>query len=134
MRTVFLFPRAGREETARRLDELVAPHQVPGRDTEWVLDNLLWIRLGDRDAGLYSDWDAGLLEALSAAWGGSLPGWAVVADVSGRVTGQDQVRRLVSALAAPGGHVLDDHGGQVWAAAEIASGAVTYGWPGFVRA
>jgi hypothetical protein len=133
MRTVFLFPRAERQETARRLDELAISHQLPGQRTEWVLENLAWIRLDDRDAGLYAGWEPEDLTALRAARGGTLPSWAVVAGSSSRISGQEQVQRLVCALAAPDGHVADEHDGRIWAAAEVASGAVIYGWPGFSR-
>lgn len=133
MRTVFLFPRTGRQETARRLDGLAISHQLPGQRTEWVLEDLAWIRLEDRATWLYADWEPEDLAALRTARGGSLPGWTVVADISSRISGQQSVQRLVCALAAPDGHVADDHDGRIWAAAEIASGAVIYSWPGFSR-
>jgi hypothetical protein len=133
LRTVFVFPRVGREETIRRLGVLAAAHVLANQVTEWILDDVLWIRLLDSNAGLYDDWEPGLRKALARAQGGALPSWAIIVDVSGRVSGQDQVRRLIAAVAAADGHVLDDHDGEIWTAFEVTSGEVAYGWPGFSR-
>lgn len=134
MRTVFVFPDVSREEAVKRLNGLARAYELPDRMTEWIFQGVLWIRLQDKTGGLYDDWDLPACGALARSHRGELPGWAVVADVSSRVTGQDQVRQLVTALVNDDGLVVDDFSDEVWPAADIASGAVHYGWPGFAIA
>ena len=129
MRTVFLFPRLAREEITRRLDDLAGP----GNLDEWILDDAMWIRLVDRDGGLYDDWEEELQRALARAADGTAPSWAVVADVSSHLPGDAIVKRLVEALADSDGHVLDDQGDSIWTASQVVSGEVVFGWPGFSR-
>jgi hypothetical protein len=129
VRTVFIFPRLGREEIVRRLDDLAGPASLD----QWILDDALWIRLVDVAGGLYADWDDKLRGALAHAEGGTEPGWAVIADVSSHVPGDAIVRRLVDTLTDGDGHVIDDHGGSIWTASQVLTREVAYGWPGFSR-
>jgi hypothetical protein len=129
VRSVFVFPRLGSEEIIRRLDDLAGPASLD----QWVLDNVLWIRLVDRDGGLYADWDEDLQRALARAEGGTAPTRAVIADVSSHVAGDAIVKRLVEALTDCNGHVLDDYGDSIWTASQVITGEVVYGWPGFSR-
>ena len=99
----------------------------------WILDDAMWIRLVDRDGGLYDDWDEDLQRALARAVGGTGPSWAVVADVSSHVPGDAIVKRLVEALTDGDGYVLDDCGDSIWTASQVITGEVIYGWPGFSR-
>jgi hypothetical protein len=129
VRSVFVFPRLGREEIIRRLDDLAGPASLD----EWILDDALWIRLVDRDGGLYADWDEERQRALAHAEGGAAPSRAVMADVSSHVPGDAIVKRLVEALTDGDGHVLDDYGDKIWTASQVITGEVVYGWPGFSR-
>ena len=81
MRTIFVFPRASREETVRRLDGFAPTRTLPNLEAEWVLDDVVWIRLRDNaDAGLFDDWDPGMVDALAKAQGGVVAPWALIAD------------------------------------------------------
>jgi hypothetical protein len=88
VRTVIIFPRLGREEIVRRLDDLAGRASLD----QWILDDALWIRLVDVAGGLYADWDDKLRGALAHAKGGTEPSWAAVADVSSHVPGDAIVR------------------------------------------
>src|SRR5215813_11556820 len=80
MRTIFVFPRASREETVRRLDGFAPTRTLPNLEAEWVLDDVVWIRLRDNaDAGLFDDWDPGMVDALAKAQGGVVAPWALIA-------------------------------------------------------
>jgi hypothetical protein len=132
MRTVFIFPTCPRGEAATRLDRLTSARAGDQSVDEWTMDDVLWIRVRDRVGALYDDWDLKIQAALSVANGGELPDWAVIVDVSGRVTGEAEVRRVVSAVAGTG-LVVDDQADVIWNAAEVAAGDVAYGWAGFHR-
>ncbi|MFJ1540062.1 hypothetical protein ACIODS_16100 [Micromonospora chalcea] len=60
------------------------------------------------------------VRALSRARGGR-PSWAVHVDVSGRVDGTAEVRRLTSVLLGQGGVAMDDYSDHVWTAEQIAA-------------
>ncbi|GLY54580.1 hypothetical protein [Lentzea sp. NBRC 102530] len=118
MRSVFVFPRLDRAGVAAVLDAL-----SPRQNTPWFVDDALYVDLDSEAEGcLYQDWEPEAVEQLTAAFGGR-PSWAVQIDVSGRVDGTEQVRRLVLALLDAGGVATDDYSDHAWTADEIRSGA-----------
>jgi hypothetical protein len=76
----------------------------------------------DKSAPLYCDWESSATDALTAALG-RLPTWCVVADISGRIPADAEVRAFVLPLLAGGGVVQDDYSDHCWTAAEITADA-----------
>jgi hypothetical protein len=73
----------------------------------------------DERAPLYCDWEPAAVERLRAARG-RVPSWSVTADISGRISGDAEVRALVLALLAEDGVALDDYSDHCWSASQIA--------------
>lgn len=53
---------------------------------------------------------------------GAVPSWAVIADVSGRVPGDTEVRSLLRAVLAEGGVAVDDYSSHPWTLDEVEAG------------
>ncbi|MGC4805436.1 hypothetical protein [Micromonospora sp. DT233] len=114
MRSVFVFPALELAAVVALLDRL-----SPGQRHPWLLDGCLYGELTSEDDGLYLDWEPAAVLGLSRACR-RRPGWALRVDVSGRVDGTAEVRRLTLALLAQGGIAMDDYSDHPWTAAEIA--------------
>jgi hypothetical protein len=126
MRTVFIFPAGERAETVASLDR-----HLPQQGDWWTLDRALCITIDDEQAGhLFSDWDPSDVAALETAIGHH-PTWAVRAEISGRIDGTAEVRRLVALLLEHGGVATDDYSAHPWTLREIESGAVVGGLRSF---
>ena len=119
MRAVFVFPRAPQEAVDQILDRL----GPPGADQygEWRVDGVLCVQTQTQEAGLYADWLYDDVVALERAFG-AVPSWAVIADVSGRVPGDTEVRALLRALLAGGGVAVDDSSSHPWTLGEVEAG------------
>jgi hypothetical protein len=63
--------------------------------------------------GLYEDWDADGLRALRYIVG-SLPRYAVIADVGGRIPGDREVASFLRSVIGRGGYAMDDYSDDVW--------------------
>ncbi|MGC4894497.1 hypothetical protein [Micromonospora sp. DT31] len=120
MRTVFVFPDMTQAAVVELLDRM-----SPGQDAPWLVDGCLYAELTGGDE-LYSDWEPEAVRDLTRACG-RLPYWAVQVDVSGRVDGTAEVRRLISALLVDGGVAIDDYSDHPWTAADIADEVVADG-------
>lgn len=114
MRSVFVFPGLERAAVVALLDRLSPDQRHP-----WLVYGCLYPDLTGEDEHLYADWEPAAVRALSDACGGR-PSWAVHVDVSGRVDGTAEVRRLTSALLARGGVAMDDYSDHAWTAEQIA--------------
>ncbi len=122
MRSVFVFPAAGRADTVAALDR-----HLQRQGDRWTLPEGLYASIDDEQTGyLFSDWDPDDVAALETAVG-HRPTWAVQVGISGRIDGTTEVCRLVALLLAHGGVALDDYSAHPWAPAEIESGAVVDG-------
>ncbi|MCT2279749.1 hypothetical protein M3G91_19235 [Micromonospora chalcea] len=115
MRTVFVFPALAQAAVVALLDRLSPDQRHP-----WLVDGCLYADLTGEDEHLYADWEPVAVRALSRARGGR-PSWAVHVDVSGRVDGTAEVRRLTSVLLGRGGVAMDDYSDHVWTAEQIAA-------------
>ena len=115
MRSVFVFPRADQEEVRGRLSRLETPDI-----------SVSVVPSAEDPAPLYRDWEPSAIGSLEAALG-QLPPWCVVCDVSGRIPGHEEVRRIVLELLADGGVAVDDYSEHCWTAAEIAGDATVDG-------
>ncbi|MFD0598408.1 hypothetical protein ACFQZ4_44055 [Catellatospora coxensis] len=123
MRSVFVFPAGERAETVATLDR----HLLRGGD-DWVLEGKLWIGFvtGRDFGGIF--WDRGPDDvALVEAAVGSLPGWGLQIDVSGRIDGAAEVGYAVAMLLERGGVAVDDYSAHPWTLPEIESGTVVDG-------
>ncbi|SHJ35420.1 hypothetical protein SAMN05421803_105217 [Nocardiopsis flavescens] len=122
MRTVFVFPAAGLDETVGTLDR-----HLPGRRLPWVMEGCLYIELEVEGTDhLFTDWEPGAVAALDAALGYH-PSWGLQVDVSGRVDGTAEVHRMAALLLRGGGVAVDDYSDHPWTPREIADGAVVGG-------
>lgn len=119
MRAVFAFPSASQEAVEQVLDSL----GPPGADEhgEWRVDGVLCVQTRTQEAGLYADWLYDDVVALERAVG-AVPSWAVVADVSGRVPGDTEVRALLRAVLSDGGVAVDDYSSHPWTLEEVDAG------------
>src|SRR4051812_22037225 len=118
MRLVFVFPRQGHVDIVAALDAL-----SPQQNEPWLVDDVLYVGLDSEDDGfLYADWEPEAVDHLTAVIG-HRPAWAVVINVSGRVDGTEQLRRLVLSLLDVGGVAMDDYSDHAWTANDIRSGA-----------
>ena len=115
MRSVFVLPRAEQEAVRDRLSRLETPDI-----------SVSIIPSPDDPTPLYGDWEPSDVAALEAALG-QLPPWCGVCDVSGRIPGHVEVRRIVLELLADGGVAVDDYSEHCWTAAEIAGDATVDG-------
>ncbi|MEN3356489.1 MAG: hypothetical protein V7637_471 [Mycobacteriales bacterium] len=121
MRSVFAFPVRPQGEIQALLDQAGQRSEiVPGR-VEWIIDNVLWIRVRADVEGLYADWDSDAIVALTTAVG-SRPSYAVIADVSGRVAGHPEVACFLHVVIGSGGHAMDDYSEDVWTYEQITAG------------
>jgi len=114
VRTVFVFPELGQASVVALLDRL-----SPGQRNPWLVDGCLYGELTGAGEDLYADWEPEAVRGLTRACG-RLPGWALQVDVSGRVDGTVEVRRLTLALLVRGGVAVDDYSDHPWTAEEIA--------------
>ena|GEM_PF-3331988 len=122
MRNVFVFPAGAREETVATLDR-----HLPDQRHPWTMGGNLYVEIDDEGEGqLFSDWDPDDVASLEAALG-SHPTWAVRIDVSGRIDGTLEVRKVVALMLKRGGVALDDYSSHAWTLVEITSGAVVGG-------
>jgi hypothetical protein len=121
VRNVFVFPSRGRAGTAAVLDR-----HLPGTRGMWCADGLNAYVDDVRTGYLFSDWDPEDVAVLEAALG-RRPAWAVQIDVSGRIEGAEEVRRVLALLLDAGGVAVDDHSAHPWTLAEVESGAVVGG-------
>ncbi|MFD3687183.1 hypothetical protein ACFWTE_20490 [Nocardiopsis sp. NPDC058631] len=122
MRTVFVFPASDRVATVAALDRHLSRH-----GDAWSLDGALYVDVDDERTGLlFSDWDPDDVAVLETDLG-HRPEWAVQADISGRVDGTAEIRRLVELLLEHGGRAVDDYSAHPWTLEEIESGAVVGG-------
>ncbi|WP_203885856.1 hypothetical protein [Planotetraspora kaengkrachanensis] len=112
MRGVFLFPDIEQAAVVALLDE-----RSPGQRHPWFADGCLYVWLTTED--LYLDWEPETVGSLTRACG-RLPEWMLEVEVSGRVDGTAEVRRLTSALLAQGGIAMDDYSDHPWTAEEVA--------------
>ncbi|MEU2610610.1 hypothetical protein ABZ570_03330 [Micromonospora sp. NPDC007271] len=115
MRTVFIFPDMEQAAVVALLDRL-----SPGQRHPWLVDGCLYGELTSEDEYLYLDWEPEAVRELSRACG-RRPSWALQVDVSSRVDGTVEVRRLALALLAHGGIATDDYSDHPWTAEEIAN-------------
>jgi hypothetical protein len=124
VRSVFVFPLAELDDVRRRLTRLAREEH----DNDWTIgavdstDPAPYVLIDstyDKSAPLYCDWDSSEMQSLEAALG-QLPTWSVVCDVSGRISGDLEIRSLVLELLADGGVALDDYSEHCWTATEIA--------------
>ncbi|RBQ05616.1 hypothetical protein DQE82_25165 [Micromonospora sp. LHW51205] len=121
MRAVFVFPAMAQAAVVALLDRLSPDQRHP-----WLVDGCLYPDLTDEDEHLYADWEPAAVRALSRARG-DRPRWAVQVDVSGRVDGTVEVRRLTLTLLGRGGVAMDDYSDHVWTAEQIAADATVDG-------
>jgi hypothetical protein len=122
MRTVFMFPVTGRDETVAMLDR-----HLPAQREPWVMEGALYIDVDDERTGyLFRDWEAEDVAVLDAALGYH-PVWALQVDVSGRVDGTAGLRRLAALLLGDGGVAFDDYSEHAWTLREIEDGTVVDG-------
>lgn len=118
VRSVFVFPAGDRDRTRAALD------RIAGDGDPWVLPAddgsgpALYVRIGSPDP---AEWTADELGAVTRACGRPAD-WTVAVDVSGRVPGGAEVRRLVLALLDDGGVAVDERSGDLWTAAGIEAG------------
>lgn len=100
---------------------------LPRQRTPWVMDGALYVNVVDeRDGLLFSDWEGEHVQAVQEAMG-HRPAWAVQVDISGRINGTAEVRRLAVHLLARGGVATDDYSDRCWTCQEIADGTVVDG-------
>ncbi|PJE96941.1 hypothetical protein CUT44_15415 [Streptomyces carminius] len=122
MRTVFMFPVAERADTAACLDRHLA-----GGGGSWTFAEGLYVVIDDEETGcLFRDWAPEEVALLEAALGYH-PTWAVQVDVSGRIDGTAEVRRLAALLLRQGGVAFDDYSEHAWTLREIESDALFEG-------
>ncbi|MER7443866.1 hypothetical protein [Micromonospora avicenniae] len=121
MRTVFIFPAMEQAAVVALLDRL-----SPGQRHPWLMDGCLYGNLTSEDEYLYLDWEPEAVQGLSRACG-RRPSWVLQVDVSGRVDGTVEVRRLTLALLTQGGIAMDDYSDHPWTADEIARDVVVDG-------
>ncbi len=132
MRTVFVFPNADLNWVKQRLTAMA--REDHGR--EWFIGaatepslTALYVRIdrtSDEAAPLYCDWEPAAMEAVRVALG-RLPEWSVVADISGRIPGDEEVWAFVLELLANGGVAVDDYSHHCWTRAEVAENSVVNG-------
>ncbi|MGC5021317.1 hypothetical protein [Micromonospora sp. DT47] len=115
MRGVFVFPSIEQAAVVALLDHLSLGQRHP-----WLVDGCLYVELTTEDDCLYRDWEPEAVRGLSRACG-QRPSWAFQIDVSGRVDGTAEVRRLTLTLLAQGGIAMDDYSDHPWTAEEIAN-------------
>ncbi|MCE7005619.1 hypothetical protein LWC34_22725 [Kibdelosporangium philippinense] len=111
---MIVFPIRDRADVEAMLDAI-----SPGQNEPWLVDGNLYVYItapGDE----YWELDE-IVTVIDAV--GEWPDWAVGIDVSGRIDGTEEVRRLVLALLDRGGVGFDDFSEHAWTAAEIESGA-----------
>jgi hypothetical protein len=113
VRSVFVFTTVDRPSLEKTLD-LLGERQTD----QWVLWEVLDVRIDEPP-----DWADGLephrQQAIASAMGG-VPPRVVVADISGRVPGLGEARRLAHAVLELGkGVALDDYSDHAWSIAEI---------------
>ncbi|MEU0490374.1 hypothetical protein ABZ249_14200 [Nocardiopsis sp. NPDC006139] len=122
MRTVFVFPGTGREETAALLDR-----HLPRSGGTWVMPDVLYAHIDDEPAGLlFRDWEPEEVARIDAALGRH-PDWALQVDVSRRVEGAAELLPLLALLLEHGGVAADDHSPHAWTLREIEDGTVVDG-------
>jgi hypothetical protein len=117
MRTVFAFPTAPRHAIIELLDQMMPP-RWQGR---WTDGNLFVGLEDERDDGLFGEgdgWEPEEVRLVDEALGRH-PTWAVVADVSGRIDGTDEVRAFLAQVIEDGGVALDDYSNHCWTLREI---------------
>ncbi|MEV7550926.1 hypothetical protein AB0N89_15000 [Amycolatopsis sp. NPDC089917] len=117
MRSVFVFPRLDQAGIVAALDAL-----SPSQNEPWLVEDVLYCWLKSEDDHLYQGWEQEADEHLIPAIG-HRPDWAIEIEVSGRVEGTGQLRRLVLTLLEHGGVVTDDFSDHAWTASEIRSHA-----------
>ncbi|OOC02148.1 hypothetical protein [Amycolatopsis azurea] len=117
MRSVFVYPHLDQVGTVAVLDAL-----SPGQNAPWLVEGVLYCWLESEDEYLYQGWEPDGVEHLTVTIG-HRPDWAIEIEVSGRVDGTEQLRRLVLTLLEHGGVVTDDYSDHAWTAGEIRSHA-----------
>jgi hypothetical protein len=129
MRSIFVHLRdASESEVAAFLQETYPFQQGPVWISEVVGDACLYIDFfrPDQDGGVPSEWDD------IARDFGEVPTVNVIADVSGRHPGDEQIRGLVTALLARfNGAATDGYTCHMWSLDEIVSGHRVEGHPFF---
>ncbi|MFL1379742.1 hypothetical protein [Nocardiopsis protaetiae] len=122
MRTVFMFPATGRDETITMLDR-----RLPAQRDPWIMEDALYIDVDDERTGyLFRDWEPEDVAVLDAALGYH-PAWALQVDVSGRVDGTAELHRLAALLLQHGGAAFDDYSRHAWTLREIEDGTLVDG-------
>lgn len=122
MRTVLMFPVVDRAETVAGLDQHLA-----GGDGSWTFAERVYVVIDDEGTGcLFRDWEPDELAILEAALGYH-PTWGVQVDISGRIDGTAEVRRLAALLLRRGGVAFDDYSEHAWTLQEIESGTAIEG-------
>lgn len=122
MRTVFMFPVTGRDETVAMLDR-----HLPAQRDPWSMEGALYIDVDDERTGyLFCDWDPGEVALVDAALGYH-PTWALQVNVSGGVDGTAELHRLAALLLGSGGVAFDCYSDHAWTLREIEDGTVVDG-------
>lgn len=114
MRSVFAFTTASRREIEVVLDDLATDDGHGG----WTIQDRVWVSVDDPP-----DWIDGFEDVrplVEATLGTDIR--LVVGDVSGRIEGSEEARRLALAILALGpGVALDDHDETFWTADDLRS-------------
>jgi hypothetical protein len=137
MRSVFIFPDSDLGTTVKRLDELSPRHHDASLEDmvhrpqesapyRWVIDGALYADLVEDQDLFFDGWEPEDVEAVQHALG-HRPPFSIQIDVSGRIDGTAEVRRLTLALLGGGGVALDDYSNHAWTASEIAADVVVDG-------
>ncbi|WP_306366350.1 hypothetical protein [Nocardiopsis sp. CC223A] len=122
MRTVFMFPATGRDETIAMPDR-----RLPAQRDPWIMEDALHIDIDDEPTGyLFRGWDPEDVAVLDAALGYH-PARALQVNVTGRVDGTAELHRLAALLLEHGGAAYDDHSRHAWTLREIEEGTVIDG-------
>ncbi|SFL78920.1 hypothetical protein SAMN05192584_12731 [Streptomyces pini] len=92
---------------------------MAGGDGAWTFAERVHVVIDDEETGcLFQDWEPDEVALLDAALGHH-PTWGVQADISGRIDGTAEVRRLAALLLERGGVAFDDYSEHAWTLREI---------------